>query len=40
MEKLLKRQDECQIQYHEQFTELLTFRHSTDVEELRRDLDT
>ena len=39
-EKLLKWQDEYQIQYHEQFTELLTSRHSTDVEELRRDLDT
>jgi len=39
-EKVHKRKDEYQILYHEQFTELLTLPHSTDVEELRRALDT
>jgi hypothetical protein len=38
-EKQLKRKDEYQIFYCEQVTELLTFPHSTDIEELRRALD-
>jgi len=39
-EKLNRRKDEYQIQYREQLTEPLTSPHSTDVEELRRALDT